>query len=64
MMTEAQIEAAARELCRLRGEDPDARAWSLGSVNREVPLWETVAKQVRDHDRLDTAVRVGREAKP
>lgn len=38
MMTEAQIEVAARELCRLRGRDPDRRA---GYINSPWPVIET-----------------------
>ena len=67
MMTDAQIEVAARELCRLRGQDPDAsvghsRAGSLAWYYSKA--WTLAVDEIRARDQIDEAMRVGREAKP
>jgi hypothetical protein len=53
-MTDAQIEAAARELCRLRGLDPDECAdWP----DESPPLgWRAQVPEVRSFAEVGTAI--------
>lgn len=63
-MTEIQIEAAAREYCRLSGQDPDARLVGSDPVHptlaRYTPAWVLVAGLIRDRLALDKAIEYGR----
>ena len=70
-MTEAQREAAARELCRLRGIDPDAlvahsaESNSLGwmpMVQIKSPAWKHALAEIAAREQIDAAMRVGMEA--
>lgn len=57
-MTDAEIEAAARELCRLRGVDAEGEA---GTPPHPYPpgarlLWECYAPEVRSFAQVGTAI--------
>lgn len=69
MMTEAQLEAAARELCRLRGVDPDkstghgAEPGPSGAtcdVWMYSPAWCLAVKEVRARNIMDEAIAAGK----
>lgn len=65
MMTDTQIEAAARELCRLRGLDPDERLTrreASGLPLGRFARWEVVADEVRAAEQVQAALAVGRGA--
>lgn len=49
MMTDSQLEAAARELCRLRGEEPDL-------------VWRIYIYKIRAHEQMQSAIAVGMRA--
>jgi hypothetical protein len=65
-MTDAEIELAARELCRLRGVDPDAPSaepfyrvesfnpWRMVECNGE--HWQVAAQEVRCFAQVGTAI--------
>lgn len=70
-MTDAQREAAARELCRLRGIDPDALVAhsaepnSLGwmpMVQLKSPAWLVAIAEITAREQIDAAMRAGMEA--
>jgi hypothetical protein len=65
MLTESQVEAAAREYCRLRGEDPDRQVYHgadpdgrgiVPDVLLSSRLWERAARDIREFDLLRAAV--------
>jgi hypothetical protein len=62
MMTDQQREAAARELCRLRGVDPDEceQFFSpiIGERVRSV-RWELLAAEIRLHEQMQAAIAAG-----
>lgn len=54
MLTDYQLEIAAREFCRLRGQDPDLPTpvnWNL-----ERRLWNIAALQIREHEQMRWAI--------
>lgn len=50
-MTPEQLEAAARELCRIRGQDPDWRpSWfDVNHGNFGLPRWRLAAEEIKAH---------------
>jgi hypothetical protein len=71
-MTDEQVEQVAREWCRLAGVDPDAMVGhgadpdSSGyvcAVWLHSPRWTRVAREVRERDRMDQALRVLEETR-
>ena len=70
-MTAQQKEVAARELCRLRGYDPDASVShgadpSPGGVTHAVllhsPAWTRALREIEAQEHIEEAMRVGRSA--
>lgn len=67
MLTEKQLEIAARELCRLRGRDPDQKVCHEAEpdpVTGYVPSialfslqWRLVAKEIRGYEMLAQAIK-------
>lgn len=59
-MTEKQIEAAAREFCRLRGFDPDASEYVADERHPTLavmkPRWQIIVPHVRDHMAMRAAI--------
>lgn len=71
-MTEYQLEVAARELCRLRGINPDTRVGhgpdpspdgSVCDVYLYSPAWTRALREIEGFQQIATAVAVGKEAK-
>ena len=64
MLTDQQIEAAARKLCELRGIDPDyvfgKRITEWNPVTRtaieDVLNWQNLACEIRDADQVREAI--------
>jgi hypothetical protein len=72
LMTEAQIEKAARMLCKMDGKNPDeqighaAEPDEYGFVHDVFlysPRWALVAVQVRQADRLQVIMDLARKGK-
>ena len=65
MMTDAQREAAARELCRLRGVDPGKRIqrdwYDADGIRRLEPerQWESAAREILVHEQMQAAIAFG-----
>lgn len=58
-MTDEQIEAAARELCRLRGDDPDGwDEWTFrdNATPSRCERWKIAAAEVRNHAMIEAAI--------
>ena len=58
---EKAVKKAARELCRLRGEDPDEEIGRVVSearfdVMRYEPRWKNYAPAVRERMQMDAAI--------
>lgn len=71
-MTDAQKEAAARELCRLRGIDPERIVGSNLDLSEEgcaeavlvlVPAWRQALKEIEAQEQLEAAIAFGRNSK-
>ena len=71
MLNDKQLEAAARELCRLRRQDPDKTIWHGASPDESgcVPAvaicsqaWQLVAREIDAHEQLQAAIDFGRRA--
>ncbi len=69
-MTDQQKEAAARELCRLRGIDPDQRvahgadplpSGVVPMVCLYSPAWRLAVREIEAQERIEAAMRVGRD---
>jgi hypothetical protein len=64
MLTEKQVEVAAREFCRLMGTDPDERM--PGADERHstlavvMPRWRFVARRVREEAAMLAAIETAR----
>lgn len=67
-MTDEQIKAAARRLCELRGQDPDAmvihgpKPDQFGfapAVAMQSPMWVLTLDEIQDHLRVREAVAFG-----
>lgn len=65
MLTEAERECAAHELCRLRGIDPGQRAAHgadpdpagyVPAVLLYSPAWKRALREVTEHDLIMTAI--------
>lgn len=71
MMTDEQVEAAARELCRLRDVDPDEMVGHgsgpggelVGDVLQRSPKWRLVVHEVRAHEQVEAAIQAGRQTR-
>lgn len=70
MLTEQQVETAARKLCELRGIDPDALVSHcadpspqgyIPAILLHSPAWTRAKREVVDHWRLTEALRVATE---
>lgn len=70
-LTEKQLEAAAREYCKLVGADPDTRVphgakpdanGYIPAVLLYSPQWQLVAEHLRTRDLETIALSVGRES--
>ncbi len=70
MMTDKQKESAARELCRLRGIDPDQRVGHdadplpggyVPAVMLYSPAWRRAVREIEAQERLEAAMKVGRD---
>ena len=66
MLTEEQIELAARKLCEMRGIDPDALVSHgpdpspggyVHAVLLHSPAWTRAKREVIDHWRLNEAIK-------
>lgn len=62
-MDDKQIEVAAKQLCKLRGIEPEAaqpdvRNTSMAYIT--VPAWRNAEVEVRNHVQLSEAVQYGR----
>ncbi len=71
-MTDAQKEAAARELCRLRGIDPDYTVGHGANPNKNgivpavcihSPAWRLALEEIEAQCQLEAAMAFGREWK-
>ncbi len=71
-MTDAQKEAAARELCRLRGIDPERIVGSNLDLIEEgcaeavlvlVPAWRQALKEIEAQEQLEAAIAFGKNSK-
>ena len=72
MLTEKQLEIAARELCRLRGRDPDQNVCHGAEpdpVTGYVPAialfslqWRLVAKEIRGYEMIAAAINTAETA--
>jgi hypothetical protein len=69
MLTDKQKEAAARELCRLRGIDPDKRIAHgadpspegyVPGVCLQSPAWMRALREINAQEQLAAALEVGR----
>jgi len=64
-MTEKQLEKAARELCKIRGEDPEQRVNYEGNqgsyINSRAPRWYVFKEEIENHLNIEKAIRVGRK---
>lgn len=66
MLTNQELEAAARELCRMRGIDPDAvinycplaRGGVICDNCLRIPAWEKAAEEIARHAQIAVAVAV------
>ena len=67
MLNEEQIERAARNLCELRGIDPDAKVGHgadpspdgfVSDVWLYSPAWTLAKREVIDHWRINEAIRL------
>jgi hypothetical protein len=67
MLSEEQIERAAREYCRLEGFDPEVfdRPWDwLDYPGRKWLLnWQVAAERIREHERIETVIAAVREGR-
>jgi len=70
-VTDAQREAAARELCRLRGVDPDSMVGHSAPPNSRgfvpdvwllSPAWKITLAEIVASEQLDAAMKHGRGA--
>lgn len=71
-MSNRQVEAAARELCRLRkidadvmvahGADPDSLNGMAPSVCLYSPAWRLAKKEVEEAEIMQSALEAGRKA--
>ena len=52
----SNFESAARELCRLRGKDPELLSYYGDKEGRKRPLWVNVAENLRSHYECDIAL--------
>lgn len=57
-----QLEKAARYLCAMRGEDPDATVQrsDLWDVRSLCPAWENAAREITAHLQIVEAIEHGR----
>lgn len=67
-MTDQQLEKAAREYCRLTGENPDEQVGHGADANEYgvvpavmlySPRWTRVARHIKAHWLLQESIRVG-----
>ncbi len=70
MMNDKQKKAAARELCRLRGIDPDQPVAHgadpspdgfVPAVCLYSPAWERAVREIEAQERIEAAMLFGRE---
>lgn len=54
-----QIELAAKQLCKLRGIDPEETHTDAHGVSH-LPAWKRAEAEVRHHMQLNEAVQYGR----
>lgn len=69
-MTESQLEAAAREYCRLAEIDPEQLVshgadvprdgWFVPAILLYSPRWKRVARVLREQEIMSLAIEVGR----
>ncbi len=72
MLTESQLEIAARELCRLRGHDPDQKVCHgadpypdtgyVPAVALFSPLWRLTAKEIRGYEMIAHSIKLAENA--
>jgi hypothetical protein len=58
-MTPAQIEQAARELCRMRGLDPDGSGqerWGVRPNEHDMPIWHCARGEIERFVQVGTAI--------
>ena len=69
-MNEKQIEATARELCKIRGIDPDKRVIHCSDPDETgfacdvcliLPTWTLVAREVRSHYECTQAINASKQ---
>lgn len=61
-MNDKQFEVAARELCRLRGIDPDERAIDRSNETDALwycAAWENAKTEIIEHGRIAHSISVG-----
>lgn len=60
MLTDHEIELAARKLCELTGKDPDDLAeWN--HIDGDLPFWTLAAHDIRKHEQISEAISFARE---
>ena len=59
MLTEQQLEIAARILCRARNRDPDTLVWYWKGVAfaHSRGVWALVAEEIREHVEIEDALK-------
>lgn len=67
-MTDDQLEAAARHLCRLRGADPDERVYHADGIHQTLclisPAWMVALPEIKHRLQVDEAIAFGRAVQP
>jgi hypothetical protein len=66
MLTRAQLEIAARYLCKVRNIHPDNQEFLKPEPTHGVAVyttaWENAAREIEAHEILTEAIRYGKEA--
>ncbi len=63
MLTDQQIEAAARKLCELRKLDPDIVAWKPSNAPH-LTYWQMASEEVRNADQVREAIASVDDSRP
>lgn len=61
VLTPAQLEAAARELCNMRGQEPESlQTYDSGTMALTCrPAWQNAAREIEAHLQLRNAIAAG-----
>ncbi len=71
MMSDKQLKVAARELCLLRGVDPDQRVGHeadpspngyIPAVRLYSPAWILAIKEIKAQEQIESAMMLGRNS--